>query len=100
MIDIQKEELLTLAMASRQSLLPKRRNGKRPHVATLYRWAQRGVRGVRLETIRVGGTLCTTVSAIQRFCDALSRTTDFPPPPVQCSQNSLKACEALNELGI
>lgn len=72
MIDIKQEQPISLSRAARRSFLPRRRKGKRPHVATLYRWAQRGIRGVRLETIRVGGTLCTSVEAIQRFCDALS----------------------------
>lgn len=69
MIDISAERVLTLTKAA--GILPHRRRGSRPHVATLYRWAQRGLRGVRLETLRVGGTLCTSVEALQRFFDAL-----------------------------
>jgi hypothetical protein len=38
----------------------------------LYRWAKRGLRGVKLETIRVGGTLCTSLEALQRFCERLT----------------------------
>ena len=69
MITISSETILSLDEATHR--LPKRRGGKRPHIATLYRWAQRGVRGVRLETIQVGGTLCTSVEALQRFCVVL-----------------------------
>lgn len=67
MIDIHKETVLSLTDAGKH--LPRRRAGKRPHVATLYRWAQHGVRGVILETIQVGGTLCTSLEALQRFCE-------------------------------
>src|SRR4051812_43788931 len=72
MIDIRQETIFSLADAARLPFLPQRRRGKRPHVATLYRWAQRGIRGIRLETIRVGGTLCTSAEAIQRFFQQLS----------------------------
>ena len=43
-----------------------------PGLRTLYRWSAKGIRGVRLETIRVGGSLCTSVQALQRFFDRLS----------------------------
>ena len=70
MIDLTTETVLSLTQATK--LLPQRRKGKRPHVATLYRWASRGLRGVKLETIQIGGTLCTSVPALQRFFEALS----------------------------
>ncbi len=47
MINMQSETILTLSEAANR--LPKRRRGKRPHVATMYRWARNGLRGTRLE---------------------------------------------------
>ena len=41
--------------------------GRGVHVSQIHRWADLGVRGVRLGWIRVGGTKVTTPSAIQRF---------------------------------
>ena len=70
MIDISTENVLTIPDACLR--LPKRRNGRRPHPATLYSWARGGLRGVQLETIQVGGTLCTSVEALQRFFERLS----------------------------
>src|SRR5262245_32119544 len=70
-IDFGGEAPLPLRQAAR--LLPSRRAGKPTHVATLYRWAQRGLRGVRLETLQVGGTLCTSREALQRFFERLSK---------------------------
>ena len=35
-----------------------------------------GVRGIRLESIMVGGTRCTSVQALQRFFDALTAAAD------------------------
>ncbi len=75
MIYIQDEEVVSLTDATKH--LPKRRAGKCPHVATLYRWAQQGVRGVKLETIQVGGTLCTSLEALQRSPSGESRGLEF-----------------------
>ena len=70
MVDIATERVVSLTEATR--FLPKRRGGRKVHVSTLYRWSQLGCRGVALETLQVGGTLCTSVEALQRFCEALS----------------------------
>jgi hypothetical protein len=83
MIDIKREQIFSLCDAPKRAELPRRRFNKRPHVSTFYRWAKRGVRGVRLETIRIGGTLCTSVDAMQRFFAALSRTDSLPSAPTQ-----------------
>jgi len=48
----------------------------RPHIATVWRWVKRGVRGVKLETIVVGGRRYTNVAAIERFVEA---TTGVDP---------------------
>ena len=56
--------------------LPRRRAGKKPNIATIFRWAQRGLRGVRLETLRVGGTLCTSEEALKRFFQHLTGPTE------------------------
>jgi hypothetical protein len=72
MIDTRAEKLIPLSRATKLKNLPRRRGLKRPHAATFYRWARYGVRGVQLETIRVGGTLCTTAEALQRFFEKLS----------------------------
>lgn len=70
MIDLSNETVLSLTEAARH--LPTGRNGKQVHRATVFRWAQRGVRGVRLETIQIGGTKCTSFEALQRFCERLA----------------------------
>ena len=101
MIDIRTENLIPLTKAPRLENLPLRRYDKPPHVATFFRWARRGLRGVRLETIRVGGTLCTTAEALQRFFEALSRTER---PATQARQDvpgkrASRAAEQLDNLG-
>lgn len=70
-------------MADWAKALPPR-NGKRVHISTLYRWTTRGVRGVRLETLPLGGTLATSREALERFFAELARVrsggADDAPP--------------------
>jgi hypothetical protein len=64
-IEIGNEQLVPLNEVP--ALLPSRGSGKRIHISAIYRWAQRGIRGIRLEVIRVGGTTYTSREALQRF---------------------------------
>jgi len=64
------EDLMSLNEAA--GLFPRRRKGKRPAFSTIWRWATVGVNGARLETVRVGSTLCTTRAAVERFIEAQS----------------------------
>ena len=75
-LNLSTEPLLSLREAAR--LLPKRRAGKPTHASTLNRWAKGGLRGVVLESIQVGGTLCTSREALQRFFERLSGARTVP----------------------
>ncbi len=63
MIDMDRETLMPLAAAARR--LP-----GRPHVSTMHRWRQRGIRGVQLEAVLVGGVWHTSREALRRFIAA------------------------------
>ena len=67
---ILHERVLTLTEATRLPFL--KRNGKRPALTTMLRWARRGINGQRLETVRIGRSLCTSAEAVQRFIRAMS----------------------------
>lgn len=47
--------------------------GQKPHVSTLWRWCLKGCKGVRLESICLGGKRLVTAAAIDRFIDASTR---------------------------
>ena len=79
MIDISREETFSLLDAAKR--LPCRRAGKRPNIATLYRWAQIGCRGIKLEVINIGATKCTSMEALQRFFDALTEQSQERSAP-------------------
>jgi hypothetical protein len=70
------------------SLIPRARAGRKIAVSTIYRWATRGCRGVKLEVLRAGGVTCTTRAALLRFYESVTRMsmgTDAasPRPPAQ-----------------
>jgi hypothetical protein len=97
MIDIATEELLSLAQAARR--LP-----GRPHISTLHRWANPGVKGVRLETVRLGGRRFTSVEALQRFTERLNAGSEGSAEPTRCRPSRRKRDEQvereLERLGI
>lgn len=76
MIDLANETLLLLRDVPRH--LPFRPNGKRLNISAVYRWTMRGVRGVVLETVKVGGSTYTSREAIQRFSERLSGSPVAP----------------------
>ena len=45
----------------------------RVDVSTVWRWAQRGVGGIKLETVKIGGKKLTSRQALSRFIAATSR---------------------------
>lgn len=101
-IDVFDEQVVTLGEAAKK--LPRLRNGKKLHLSTLFRWSQRGkiahdgVR-IRLETIMIGGTKCTSLEALQRFFDRLTGETDVVPPPSMLRRDALRRHEqAMREL--
>jgi hypothetical protein len=67
--------------------------GRKPHVSTLWRWCMKGCKGVRLESICIGGKRFVTATAIEQFIDAstaaqsakaaqpAAATSEPPPSP-------------------
>jgi len=70
-ISLKSDEIVSISQAAKR--LPKRSNGKAIHVASVYRWIGEGINGVRLESVRIGGRLFTSVEALQRFTERLTR---------------------------
>ena len=53
----------------------------RPHASTMHRWTTKGVRGVRLKSVRVGAKHWTTPGDIAVFLDALNSARSVEPAP-------------------
>jgi Protein of unknown function (DUF1580) len=103
MIDIASETILTLSEAAER--LPRRRNGRSTHVSTLYRWTVSGCRGVVLEHTQIGATRATSLEALQRFFDRLTRgdegatTLPLSRSLVQRQRRSEAAARELERIG-
>ena len=94
MIEIGNEQLVPLHEVPR--LLPTRGSGKRIHISAIYRWVQRGIRGNRLEVIRVGGTTYTSREALQRF--AAPSVTPTQPSPTKFATRQKQIDQAIKSL--
>jgi hypothetical protein len=60
-------ELVPLSSVPNLKWLPRRRRGAKLSYTCLWRWSTKGVAGVVLQTVRVGGTPCTTESNLRHF---------------------------------
>lgn len=97
-IQLGRDKLLTFTEAA--SLIPKRRAGRKTHISTLYRWATRGIRGVVLESIKIGGTSCTSMEALQHFFERLSHGQQSSQQPLATYVLRTNAEEILREARI
>ena len=61
------DELIPLSSVPDLHWLPRRRRGTKLSYTCLWRWATKGVAGVVLPTVRVGGTPCTTEADLRHF---------------------------------
>jgi hypothetical protein len=103
-LDLFAEECLSLAQAARKlpTLRGARIAGKGVHPVTLWRWTKIGLNSpdgqkIRLETVRIGGTNCTSLEALQRFLDRL-QGEEVPPTTNQPRALAKKAATAMEEL--
>lgn len=87
MANLFEEGLLTLKQAAKivSEKFPDRQKGKNEigkgvSCSTLFRWAKKGVGGVRLETVRVGRTIGTSRPALSRFFKKLADADQSAAP--------------------
>jgi hypothetical protein len=45
-------------------------------MSAVYRWAARGLWGIRLETLKIGAISHTSTEAVGRFIEAITRVSD------------------------
>lgn len=88
MIDIHTEEIGPLKKAANKWV------PTRPNVSTVWRWVTRGVRGEKLESVRVGGVVCTSRQAIERFLARLNGGAAVTSTQNQTREREIAAAEA------
>lgn len=94
-IDARHEEVFPLSQAYKRAepLI-----GKRLAQSTFYRWASRGVKGIRLETRFLGVGRYTSTEALQRFFDRLTEATDSHRGGVIATESKAKGCNRKAEI--
>ena len=89
-IDHETEDLIPFELAENE--IP-----GHPSRCTLFRWAFKGVRGARLETLLIGNRRFTSREAIGRFITA-QNADQTPDPSISPSQRKRQSETARKEL--
>lgn len=94
---IRNEKLILLTEAAKE--IPGK-NG-RLSIRALYRWIAKGVKGARLETVKVGGRVMTSHEAVQRFIAATNQGREPTPACAIRSpaERERAAREAMHRMG-
>lgn len=72
---------MAAALTAGDVLLPvpeaiERAIGYRPHPTTCSRWSRKGIRGIKLQTVQVGGRPRTTEEWVVAFIEATTEAAD------------------------
>src|SRR5262249_12849936 len=104
-LNVNSEQIITLAQLARR--IPCRRNNRPVHVSTIHRWRNPGIRGVRLDCVRVGGMWCTSLQAFARWVEQLTAVkkqgepnTPTTRPDVEGTKRDAEVERQLDDLGI
>lgn len=93
MIDTRQEMLVRLSDVPKLKWL-ERLVGGRLGLSTVYRWAQRGVRGHRLRTVALGGKgMLTTEDWLLEFFMQLGNTPELPVRTETQRQRQIEAAK-------
>ena len=87
-IDILSKTYLSFAEAAKR--LP-----SHPHISTWHRWRTRGVHGVKLATVKIGGRRMVTADDLQRFIEAVTcAAADGQAAPIRTATQRQRSIEA------
>ena len=79
--------LISLTEATR--IMP-RLDGKKVSTCAVWRWARRGLRGVKLDYCRVGRRICVTHQALRQFFTRLTELDRQVPADRRCQPRLFK----------
>jgi hypothetical protein len=98
MTNLLHEHLYAIRDAARQ--IPTPISGLKLSYGTLHRWCTKGLRGLKLESVKVGGARFTSAEALARFFQALTAERDpvsDPAPDTSASTLKLRTCQLRTE---
>ncbi len=95
MTNILEQELITVTQAAKS--IP-----TRPHIATVWRWIERGCRGHRLQSWLIGGQRYTSLAAIEEFLQRInSDSARSAPMTAKTRERAIAQAEReLSDMGV
>ena len=93
MSSVLEQELISLKQACK--IIP-----TRPHVATIWRWVERGCRGHKLESWLVGGQRFTSTAALETFFAKINGKSQTTSTAKQREKAISQAEKELADLGL
>ena len=80
--DLLQEERISLTKLAQQEDVS---------IPTPWRWAMRGIRGIKLETLQIGGRRYCTQESFARFVEATTRAANGEQPSTKVRTNRQRA---------
>ncbi len=102
---ILDEPLLPLSVLARHCPVSAR-TGKAVHPSAVWRWVHAGLKTpsgqrVRLEAVKAGSATCSSVAALNRFFEELTRASGMPAPTRrQSAKEAAEVSRALVKAGL
>lgn len=96
-IAVGEEELICLKDGLAR-FIAKAVGGRHVHNSTAYRWALKGIRGLRLPTVRIGGQLFTSKGAFSWWSQRLAELLCDSPASAASEHKVITSPEALDIL--
>ena len=94
----ESDEFIPLSQLAKY--IPFGRNGRKRHVSSIYRYAKRGVRGIRLLTWHLPDGQYTTLAAWKEFVEKLSSASQPNPLPQSDSIDTISTQQKSVEAAI
>jgi hypothetical protein len=97
-IDVFTECVGTFSQLAK--MLPRTRNNRPVHANTLRRWAMKGRRGIKLETIMRGGVTLSSKEALIRYFERLTNLEQGAPQPARDADRQARVERQLERFGL
>ena len=73
---MENDKFIDFTEAAQLPWLPRRRQGTKLNIATIWRWCHYGIRGIKLRSAKVGGSPVTTEAWMREFFQALASPSE------------------------
>lgn len=81
MLDFARDQIVPIGEV--RLFLPRAASGKLRSTRSIYRWANTGLRGIILETVKIGGSTFVTHTALNTFFQKTAVPRPDPKEPAE-----------------